>query len=60
MIIYLSPGGGEGSGDFGSVTVKIYLNTLLATTDSPSVPLTVIPPPPKKKKNLQPSQSSMI
>ena len=36
-------GGGEGSEDFGSVTVKIYLNTLLATTDSP-------PPPPKKKK----------
>ena len=40
-----------GSEDFGCVTVKIYLNTLLTTTDSPSVPLTVIPsPPPKKKK----------
>ena len=41
---------GGGSEDFGCVTVKIYLNTLLATTDSPSVPLTVIPPPPQKKK----------
>lgn len=40
---------GGGSEDFGCVTVKIYLNTLLTKTDFPSVLLTVIPPPPKKK-----------